>query len=134
MTWTNVKLELALRPIQSSETADVHDEVVAAFLAGGPVYLATREPCPVPAGKVVLAAPLNVTLLTSEGPEGPVLLCFTSEAELRRRSPGSHPLLIATESVASIVSDSGYAGVVFNPAGPWAFVPRSEVLTALART
>ncbi|MBV9787917.1 MAG: SseB family protein [Chloroflexi bacterium] len=70
----------------------------------------------------------HVTMLTSTGPEGgTVLLAFTDEAALNQRAPGRPYLGMPARDVLDLVLRNNYAGLVINPGGPWAGVPRAHV-------
>ncbi|HEY0605094.1 MAG TPA: SseB family protein [Herpetosiphonaceae bacterium] len=75
-----------------------------------------------------LTQDLPVKMLTSTGPEGGVvLLAFTDEAALHERAPGSPYLVLSARAVLDIVLRDGYAGLIINPAGSWAGVPREDI-------
>lgn len=76
----------------------------------------------------IITEELPVMLLTSTGPEGgTVLLAFTDEAALRQRAPEHRYLVLAARAVLDIVLRDNYAGLIINPAGPWAGVPRADI-------
>ncbi|HEY0733983.1 MAG TPA: SseB family protein [Herpetosiphonaceae bacterium] len=69
-----------------------------------------------------------VVMLTSTGPEGgTVLLAFTDEAALHQRAPGNPYLALSARTVLDIVLRDNYAGLIINPAGPWAGIPRADI-------
>jgi hypothetical protein len=74
-----------------------------------------------------LREPLTVPLLTGDGPHGSVLHVFTSEEELRRRSPTAHPLWLRGQSIRDIVEQHPFAGIVLNPGGPWIFLDKADL-------
>ena len=75
-----------------------------------------------------LTQEMHVTMLTSTGPEGgTVLLLFTDEAALSQRAPGMPYLGLSGRTALDLVLRNNYAGLIINPAGPWAGVPRAHV-------
>lgn len=76
---------------------------------------------------------MQVTMLTSTGPEGgTVLLVFTDEAALNQRAPGMPYLGLSARTALDLVLRNNYAGLIINPAGPWAGVPRADVQRIVA--
>jgi hypothetical protein len=74
-----------------------------------------------------LQTSLTLPFLTGMGPHGPVLHVFTSEAELRRRSPAAYALWLPGKALRELVEHNDFRGVVLNPEGPWAFVDRTDL-------
>ena len=76
----------------------------------------------------VLQESLSVNMLTSSGPNGgEVLLAFTDTQALRARVSAGFPLAMPSKQVLEIVLRDGYEGLVINPAGSWAEIPREDV-------
>ena len=76
----------------------------------------------------VLQESLSVNMLTSSGPNGgEVLLAFTDTQALRARVSTGFPLAMPSKQVLEIVLRDGYEGLIINPAGSWAEIPREDV-------
>ena len=76
----------------------------------------------------VLQESLSVNMLTSSGPNGgEVLLAFTDTQALRARVSAGFPLAMPSKQVLEIVLRDGYEGLVINPAGSWAEIPREDI-------
>lgn len=68
-------------------------------------------------------------VLTTTSPDGkPALVAFTSLAQLQRRMPDApgHARVASLEAL-DIVLDQELDGLVLDPDGPWAVVPREDV-------
>lgn len=66
-------------------------------------------------------------MLTGDGPHGRVLLAFTTNAELRRRSPTARPVPLTGAEVHALLCAQDLNGVVINPSGRWVFLSREDV-------
>jgi hypothetical protein len=114
------------RPSAACETSNESD---AAFCKKcGTALTANRdskEPFVDASGR--LLRPLAVTALTSDGPHGRVLLAFTSEVELRKRSAAAHPLWLRVQGIRDIVEQHSLTGVILNPGGPWMFLDKDDL-------
>jgi hypothetical protein len=127
---TESPIEFALHNATTDPT-DEHRALVVREFGGARLFIAVREPVqPVIDGAGRLLESLTVPMLTGDGPHGRVLLVFTSEAELRKRSAQAHPLSLAGRTVRDIVARDGMAGVVLNPAGSWMFLASADLATA----
>lgn len=70
----------------------------------------------------------TLRLLTSSAPDGgTALLAFTSHDEVTRRNPTLASFAMESTSVLQLVLDQGFSGLVLNPQGPWAGIPREDV-------
>ena|SRR5665213_2430771 len=121
-------LELALDAATTDPSDDNRAAVVRAF-AGAPLYIGVRdliETLVDAAGRLLES--VSVPMLTSNGPDGAVLLVFTSEAELAKRSPQAHPLRLTGQTVRDLVARDGLAGIVLNPAGSWMFLATADLV------
>lgn len=124
-------LEFALRVPRNDalraalEPGTPREALLAALAAEGPLSLAVDAP-DLEAGEQDSA---EVQVRSVEAPDGngPALAVFTSGPEVLAGSPEDK---IATQSTAEIVqigSEGGFAGIVINPAGPWAYVTADEL-------
>ncbi len=121
-------LEEALA-LASKEPSDDSRAGVLRELANSTLCFAVRDPVryDVDEGDRLLAD-TEVVLLASDGPHGRSLLCFTSEEELRRRSALAHAVWTPIATIRDLVARDDLAGIVINPAGPWAFVSRADLV------
>ena len=79
-------------------------------------------------GTVVLDGEVSIPVLTSEAPGGGVaLLCFTDADEVRRRTTSDSCFGLRFLDVCRLVARHDYAGIIINPAGPWAGLPGSRL-------
>jgi hypothetical protein len=70
--------------------------------------------------------------LTTSLPSGAeAIVAFTDEESLEARAPGAQNVAMRSLDVLRLVIDGGYDGLIINPAGPWAGVPREDVLRIL---
>jgi hypothetical protein len=102
-------------------------DLLAALHAEGPLSLAVEAP----EGGVEVGEdqPADLRVRATDAPDGSgqALVAFTSGPEIVARMTD---VQIATQSaveVLSIVRDGGFAGLVLNPAGPWAYVSADEI-------
>ena len=100
--------------------------LLAALQADGPLSLAVDAPDLEPG---VSESNTQVQVRTTDSPDGngQALAVFTSGPEVVARAPEDK---IATQSAAEVLAlarDGGFGGMVINPAGPWAFVPATEL-------
>ena len=96
------------------------------------LFLASAEVPTSWKGSVVLADAVSIPVMTSDAPGGgTALLCFTDTGEVRRRTGSDSCFGLDFKEVVSLVDRHGYAGIIINPAGPWAGVP-AEQLKAIA--
>ena len=104
-------------------------------LGQGFLMVAVDRPPPVDSsGMVEHDAPIK--MLSSSSPAGGLaLLAFTDPAEALKRV-GSRAdvgvIALASQDVLKHALKSNNDGVVINPAGPWAYVPRSVLTQILA--
>jgi hypothetical protein len=129
MTSTDNPIELALHNANTEPTEENRAAVLKQF-AGSRLYIGVREPLAAlvdEAGRLLQS--VKVPMLTSNGPEGPALLAFTSEGELKKRSPQAYPLLLEGRTVRELIARDGLAGVVLNPAGSWVFLASADLAT-----
>jgi hypothetical protein len=113
------------------DPTDAHRAALYRALGKGELFLA------VAVDGAVLASPPSelehgrtLPVLTTTSPDGkPALLAFTSLEQLHRRLPGapSHACLPSLEAL-DIVLDQALDGLVLDPDGPWAVVPREDVV------
>lgn len=97
-------------------------------VAGATLYIAVRDPIDTLVdGAGRLLESITVPMLTSNGPDGTVLLVFTSAAELAKRSPQAHALALTAPTVRAVVARDGLAGIVLNPAGAWMFLATADL-------
>ena len=122
---SNAVLEAALDEANTAPSAESRARVCREFLRAW-VCIGCREPVNV-AGP--LPEDLTVPMLTATGPEGKVLLVFTSEEQLRKRSSAAHPVWLRAQTVQKVGERDGLAGVVINPAGVWVFLEKAEIAT-----
>lgn len=66
--------------------------------------------------------------LTTSGPDGLLLCAFSSHSELQNRCSDGTPLMTKWDSVVDIIKDDkSYDGILLDPAGHWAVIPRSYI-------
>lgn len=123
----------ALRKAIADLVEDPSPEKRAALyhcLTNGPLLIAVREiPDSLSEGFQILSEGITIDFLTSEGDEGdsPVILTFTDQDALNARVPGSPFLALDPETVLNWVLEEGYSGIIINPDGPWAGIPRDDI-------
>ncbi|WP_188690060.1 SseB family protein [Silvimonas amylolytica] len=77
---------------------------------------------------IELAKATTLRLLTSSAPDGgTALLAFTSHNEVTRRNPALASFGMESTSVLQLVLDQGFSGLVINPQGSWAGIPRQDI-------
>src|SRR5262245_24873143 len=78
---------------------------------------------------VELKEAATIQVLESEAPggSGTALLAFTDRHALWQRKPDATAMLVRPTTALRMVIDHGHAGIILNPAGPWAGVPREDV-------
>ena len=95
----------------------------------GELFLAVAElPPGMGLGWQVLEEDAELSVLTSSGPGGgEVLLAFTDERAVQQRAPGVPFVAMPSRRVLETVMDLNLDGIILNPAGPWAGIPREDV-------
>jgi len=113
----------------SSHPSDRTRQALYQHLRQGTLLVAVESlPAGIGTSPQTLTQDMPVTMLTSTGPDGGVvLLAFTDEAALHQRIPACPYLALPARQVLDIVLRDGYAGLVINPAGRWADVPRADI-------
>jgi hypothetical protein len=113
------------------DPTDAHRAALYRALGTGELFLAVAV-----AGAVHASPPSGLEqgrtlpVLTTTAPDGkPALLAFTSLEQLHRRLPDApgHARLPSLEAL-DIVLDQALDGLVLDPDGPWAVVPREDVV------
>jgi SseB protein N-terminal domain len=81
----------------------------------------------------VLQADVALTILTTTMPDGSgiAILAFTDLESLQTYAPGTAHVAMAASDVLKSVIDQGYEALIINAAGPWAGIPREDVLRIL---
>jgi hypothetical protein len=75
----------------------------------------------------------QIQMLTSKAPDGSlVLLAFTSAEELERAQPGTPYFAMRALDVLRLIADGSYSGLVLNPAGRWALIPKLDAEVVIA--
>lgn len=99
--------------------------LLVALRQDGPLHLAAASGSAEP-GVIEQAQPVQVR--TSTDPAGqPMLLAFTSGPEVSARHLDDLVVRHTTADVLRMAREGGYAGLVLNPAGPYAVLPRAEL-------
>ena len=125
--WRRRRLEAAIAWASADESSQRARKVVVERFQGCPLLVAVRElPEMAINSDGHLAEDVHVEFLTSEGDEGEVVLVFTSPAELRERAGAASFLALPIESIVNSMGPD-CTGIVLNPAGRWAFLPRAEL-------
>lgn len=79
-------------------------------------------------GPVTLETNVSVQLRITEAPNGGwALLAFTDMSGLANRHAGDKGICMSCRDVLARVIEGGFEGIIINPAGPWAGVPREDV-------
>lgn len=110
--WKRTPLEKTIRRWTANPTEESRRDLCTE-MAHSQLYIATGAP--------------PEAFLTGDGPHGPVLLVFTTEAELRRRSPTARPVRLSASAVHVLLGEHGLRGIVINPAGRWVFLSTDDV-------
>ena len=80
----------------------------------------------------VLQEDTPLSILTTQMLDGGTgLLAFTDEESLRARARGNAFVGMHSRALLQIVIDQGYEAIIINAAGPWAGVPREDILRIL---
>jgi hypothetical protein len=75
----------------------------------------------------------SVAALTTSMPEGgTAILAFTDLESLQNRISKTPYIVLRARDVLEMVIDQDYDALVLNPAGPWATVPREDIVGILA--
>ena len=93
----------------------------------------------VPAGidpnGTVLERGTDISMLTTTAPDGgEAIVAFTDVDAVRARIPNAQHIAMHAKDILQMVVDNHYAGLVLNPAGPWAAIPREDVSQILDGT
>jgi hypothetical protein len=106
------------------------EELLAALHAAGPLALAVEAP---EGGEDNGADPgqeqVELRVRATDAPDGSgqALVAFTSGPEVVARATDVQIATQEAVDVLSVVRDSGFAGLVINPAGPWAYLSAAEI-------
>jgi hypothetical protein len=81
----------------------------------------------------ILPQDTPVTVLTASVPDGgTAILAFTDLESLRARISKASHIVMLSRDVLEMVIEQNYDALILNPAGPWAGVPREDILRILA--
>ncbi len=112
------------------EPSDAHRAALYWALGEGELFVVVADPEATPsASPAKLGQDTTMSVLTTTSPDGkPALLAFTSLDQLQRRVPEApcHARVSSVEAL-DIVLDQALDGLVLDPDGPWAVVPREDV-------
>ena len=102
-------------------------------LSQGVLFLASATAVDHVSKSVALEEDTSLSVLSTQMPDGGNgLLAFTDAESVRAYDPNVHPVGTVARDVLTTVVDHGYDALIINPAGPWALVPRQDVLSILS--
>ena len=79
-------------------------------------------------GEILLDHDTTVSMLTTSLPSGgDAVVAFTDLESLEARARGAKHIGLRSVDLLRLVIDGGYGGLIVNPAGSWAGVPRDDV-------
>lgn len=111
---------------------DVSRATLYKCLLQGVLFLASARALDPALNGHALEQDASFSVLTAEMPDGgDGLLAFTDPESVRAYAPNVQPIGMNARDVLATVVDHGYDALIINPAGPWALVPRDDVLTIL---
>jgi hypothetical protein len=94
-------------------------------LTEGSLLLAVAN---IPEASTTLNESTSIVALTTSMPDGgTAILAFTDFESLQKRLSNPFYIVLQARDVLEMVIDQGYDGLVLNPAGPWAAVPRRDI-------
>jgi hypothetical protein len=102
-------------------------------LSQGYLLLAVSEvPVAIETNRGILQEDTSLTILTTTMPNGgTAILAFTDIESVHGYAPGKSHVAMRSPDVLEAVIDEGYDALIVNAAGPWAVVPREDVLRIL---
>jgi hypothetical protein len=102
-------------------------------LADGLLLVAVAQvPDGIDVNGTVLQQDTALSILTTLMPDGgTALLAFTDEESLRARTPGNPYVGMHSRDLLQVVVDQEYDALIINAAGPWAGVPREDIVRIL---
>lgn len=105
-------------------------QLVAALRAEGNLVLGIEADDAPPEG--VLQEKADVSVRTTSAPEGGVaLIAYTCGPEALARDLTDRIVVRTSAEILAMVRSDGFAGLVLNPAGPWAFVRAAELIQSV---
>ena len=91
-----------------------------------------RLPDEIDLNEAILRTDAPLTILTTSTPDGrTALLAFTDLEALQAHAPDLPYVAMGSRDVLEVVIDQGYDALIVNAAGPWAGLPREDVLQIL---
>ena len=102
-------------------------------LADGLLLVAVDQvPDGIDVNGTVLQEDTPLSVLTTPMPDGgTALLAFTDVDSLRARIPDTPYVGMHSRDLLEVVIDRGYDALIINAAGPWAGIPREDILRIL---
>ena len=120
-------LKLAIAAVNLKRTTD-NQLALEQAVKSSVLFLAAKDMPERWKGTVILSEEVSVPVFTSEAPGGgTALLCFTDVEEVRRRTGSDSCFGLEFLDVYKLVARHDYAGIVINPAGPWAGLPMERL-------
>ncbi len=134
-TNSNPQVRQAIARLNESPCPENRQALYAKIMQGN-LLLVVRHPIPgIGSTPVRIDHDIHVDLLTTSSPAGgKALVAFTDlESTSGRPSAAGHPVLIVeARTVLEMAVQDNYDGLIVNPNGPWAGIPREDILTILA--
>lgn len=91
-----------------------------------------RLPAEFASSDIALTEDTGFTILTTAMEGGGVaILAFTDLESLQRYASGAQQIAMRAEDVLRTAVEQGYHAVILNPAGPWAGIPRDDIIEIL---
>ncbi len=111
------------------EPGEAHEALLRALRAEGQLLLAVEPDAALPEGTNTIAEPTEVRVRATDAPDGSgtALVVFTSGPEVLARDLHDRIVAQSVEEIIALARESGHAGLLLNPAGPWAYVTLAEL-------
>jgi hypothetical protein len=120
-------IKAALRAL--NQTGDVREKSLFYHaIVAGELYLAVARTEQHDGSDVAV----SVDVMAVTGPDGaPAVVAYAELPDEAERIPGMHYLLKSGLEVLQLVVDGGFGGLIVDPQGPWAGVPRQDAANLL---
>ncbi len=135
--YSNPHVRQAIARLSESPSAENRQSLYAAITQGS-LLLVVRHPIPgIGSTPVRIEHDIPADVLTTSSPDGgKALVAFTDLESVSGRLSAAERAVIVVEArtVLDLVVRNNDDGLIVNPNGPWAGIPREDVLTILAAT
>jgi hypothetical protein len=134
-TYSNPQVRQAIAKLNESPCPEYRQALYAAIMQGNLLLIARQPIQGIGSTPVRIDHDIHADFLKTSSPAGgTALVAFTDlESTSGRPSAAGHPVLIVeARTVLEMAVRGTDGGLILNPNGPWAVIPREDVVKILA--